>query len=122
MKALKQISVLLLLALVTVSCEFEEKQMGLPKNVTFSLEGGEQLHVATQSFTLLLIGEGTSEYSSDESDGYISVQHKWLTAKSPIGSKELTITAAPSDDNTSRSLTIYVYSGNEYATIKVKQK
>lgn len=119
--------------LMFVSCEFEEEQMGLPRTVTFPKEGGERTLTANQDFNQLCIEDGSDivGYSGDNSEGVMKAEYKWLKVKSPclmvdsvvsLFGNKLTVTVAPSSEKNSRSLRVYVYSGNKYATIKVKQK
>lgn len=122
-----------------VSCEFEEDQMGLPRSVTFHKDGGEKTFKADYAFNSIFIEEGPDTKGfSVVVDGTDIVSYKWLTAKSPqiknesadtinngifwFPTDELTISAEPSKESKSRSLTVTVYSGNKYARIKVKQK
>ena len=96
--------------------------MGYPESVTFSTEGGEQVFTGDRTFTHILIGEGIEEYGSETLNDNIIVKHKWLTVSSPVGSNELVLSAQPSNETNERELIVYVYSGREYATIKVVQK
>ena len=73
------------------------------------------------SFAHILIGEGTDEYSSQEINDTIVVEHNWLTVKSEKGSRAMTITAKPSESSKKRALKIYGYFGSEYAVIDVRQ-
>lgn len=95
-KTLTHILIAGLALLCAVSCEFEENQMGYPHNVIFPKDGGEQVFTGKRTFSYLIIAEGTEEHSSEKTDGMITVQHKWLTAKSREGSKQLIITAEKS--------------------------
>lgn len=70
--------------------------MGYPHKVIFPKDGGEQVFTGKRTFSYLIIAEGTEEHSSEKTDGMITVQHKWLTAKSREGSKQLIITAEKS--------------------------
>ena len=103
-------------------CGFEEAQMGYPESVTFSAEGGEQVFTGDRTFTHMIIGDGINEYGSQTLDSNIVVKHKWLTVYSPVGSNELVLSTQPSNETNERELTVYGYSGREYATIKVVQK
>lgn len=113
---------LMTLLLLVSACEFEEKNKGYPKSIELERDGGTVRASGEDSFSYLLIGEGTNEFHSRVVDDTIVVSHAWLTAKSLQGSKSLIITATPNETNRKRKLIIYGYFGTEYAVINVTQK
>ena len=112
------------LILMCMSCQLEEDQMGYPRTVTFSKEGGEKIIKGGQVSPLFIGRHWDSDAFSYPEDGYETVRYKWLTAKSPSFDYTpiLIIVAEPNTSGKSRMLRIFVYSGYQYATIEVKQE
>ena len=112
------------LILMCMSCRLKEDQMGYPRTVTFSKEGGEKIIKGGQVSPLFIGRHWDSDAFSYPEDGYETVRYKWLTAKSPSFDYTpiLIIVAEPNTSGKSRMLRIFVYSGYQYATIEVKQE
>ena len=87
------------LILMCMSCRLKEDQMGYPRTVTFSKEGGEKIIKGGQVSPLFIGRHCSFDYT-------------------PI----LIIVAEPNTSGKSRMLRIFVYSGYQYATIEVKQE
>ena len=122
MKKLIRISIIALL-LIFISCEFEEIDMGFPKTIVFTKEGGEKVFYGTHTLCGLYIMEGAENKAfSDRVDGIEIVQYDWLTVKSPENSEILIITVEPSDKEISRKLVVEGHSDPVYTRIVVKQK
>ena len=123
MKKLIRIPIITLL-LLFISCEFEEIDMGFPKTIVFSKEGGEHVVYGDYDLNRLYIREGPNSKGSAipvEDVGYV-VQYDWLTVTSPERTNTLIFTAEPSDQKTSRKLRVEGYYGRHYTSITVKQK
>ena len=111
------------LMFMCVSCGwFEEDQMGYPRTVTFSKEGGEKI-IKGGKVNTLYIGKDSENILSNAEDGYETVRYKWLTARVPLDNYSMIIiNAEPNTSGKSRMLRIFAYSGYQYATIEVKQE
>ena len=110
------------LILMCMSCQFEEDQMGYPRTVTFSKEGGEKI-IKGGKVNTLYIGKDSENILSNTEDGYETVRYKWLTARVPLDNYSMIIiNAEPNTSGKSRMLRIFAYSGYQYATIEVKQE
>ena len=110
------------LILMCMSCQFEEDQMGYPRTVTFSKEGGEKI-IKGGKVNTLYIGKDSENILSNAEDGYETVRYKWLTARVPLDNYSMIIiNAEPNTSGKSRMLRIFAYSGYQYATIEVKQE
>lgn len=121
MKKLIRIPIIASLLLL-VSC-IKEIDMGFPKTITFTKEGGEKVFYGTHTLCGLYIMEGAENKAfSDRVDGIEIVQYDWLTVKSPENSEILIITVEPSDKEISRKLVVEGHSGPVYTRIVVKQK
>ena len=92
------------LILMCMSCRLKEDQMGYPRTVTFSKEGGEKIIKGGQVSPLFIGRHWDSDAFSFD--------------YTPI----LIIVAEPNTSGKSRMLRIFVYSGYQYATIEVKQE
>ena len=111
------------LILMCMSCQFEEDQMGYPRTVTFSKEGGEKIIKGGQVSPLFIGRHWDSDAFSYPEDGYETVRYKWLTARVPLDNYSMIIiNAEPNTSGKSRMLRIFAYSGYQYATIEVKQE
>lgn len=124
MKTLIRLLIISSMALLCLSC-FKEDQMGYPKNVTFTKEGGTQVFIGEQGLTHFSIQDGDYQKGSEGGnypDPKSYLQYKWITIEADRDLNKLYITAEPSTDTHSRSIYIYAYCGPSYATIKVMQK
>ena len=126
MKGLKFIFALVL-PLAYIACgPFHEVDMGYPKTVKFSKEGGEQVVKSGkgESFTHAEI----HDYKSGENgtpttleDGTNCNTFKWLRVEYQPHSTELKIIAEPNNSQY-RKLHIELYSGYDYHVIEVFQE
>ena len=121
------IALLLILttALIMSSCEFEEVDLGYPKIVLFTKDGGEKVITGITDFTDAHIhnykrGED-GEFVPREDEIQCQV-YKWLTIQYLVNSTELKIIAEPNTSAKSRQLHIELHSGQEYHVIKVEQE
>ena len=111
------------LILMCMSCRLKEDQMGYPRTVTFSKEGGEKIIKGGQVSPLFIGRHWVSDAFSYPEDGYETVRYKWLTARVPLDNYSMIIiNADPNTSGKSRMLRIFAYSGYQYATIEVKQE
>ena len=111
------------LILMCMSCRLKEDQMGYPRTVTFSKEGGEKIIKGGQVSPLFIGRHWDSDAFSYPEDGYETVRYKWLTARVPLDNYSMIIiNADPNTSGKSRMLRIFAYSGYQYATIEVKQE
>ena len=111
------------LILMCMSCRLKEDQMGYPRTVTFSKEGGEKIIKGGQVSPLFIGRHWDSDAFSYPEDGYETVRYKWLTARVPLDNYSMIIiNAKPNTSGKSRMLRIFAYSGYQYATIEVKQE
>ena len=111
------------LILMYMSCQLKEDQMGYPRTVTFSKEGGEKIIKGGQVSPLFIGRHWISDAFSYPEDGYETVRYKWLTARVPLDNYSMIIiNAEPNTSGKSRMLRIFAYSGYQYATIEVKQE
>lgn len=115
-------------SLVFVSCEFEEVDLGFPKIVNFTNEGGEKVICGSQSFTHANIHnyKNGDQGKIQESDSISIFEYDWLRIeyKDLEGkhfAEDLKIIAQPNSTNKSLELNIEVTSGKEYQVITVKQ-
>lgn len=123
MKKYLSSSYLLVFAFLIISC-FKEVDLGYPKTVTFSKDGGEKSVTGTTSFTNANIYDyksGEDGYFVNREDDVESWEYEWLKIEYIPNSKELKIIAEPNMSAKSRKLHIELYSGPEYHVIKVKQ-
>ena len=111
------------LILMCMSCRLKEDQMGYPRTVTFSKEGGEKIIKGGQVSPLFIGRHWVSDAFSYPEDGYETVRYKWLTARVPLDNYSMIIiNADPNTSGKSRMMRIFAYSGYQYATIEVKQE
>lgn len=114
-----------LLPMLLVSCEFEEADLGFPKTVNFTKEGGVKVISGEQSFTYANIhnyknGDQGSIQESETGEVFV---YQWLKVQyHDVNNSELTIYAEPNETGKSRELHIEIHSGTEYQTVKVKQQ
>lgn len=123
MKSLRVIFALLL-SLAFIACgKFTEVDLGYPKRIEFSKDGGEKVARSDNHFSNAEI----HDYKSGENgtpttleDGAHCNTFKWLRVEYQPHSTEIKIIAEPNND-TSRKLHIELYSGYEYQVIEVIQ-
>ncbi len=115
----------LLLPMLFSSCEFEEVDLGFPKTVNFTKDGGEIIISGETTFTHANIhnfktGDQGKIQESETGEAFI---YDWLKIEySDFNNSELTISAQPNKTGKSRELHIEIYSGPDYQTIKVVQE
>lgn len=116
------ISVLIILSLLTVSCETEYDNKGYPKTVTFPAEGGTVRAKGKAPTGIFWIKNGTDTgYSIGEpTDPIISASLEWLTVTSIQEENTLVFEAKPQKENESRTLEVSgIISGTIVFEIKV---
>ena len=111
-------------ASVMTSCE-KEVDLGYPKTISFTKDGGEKVITGTTNFTDAHIHDYKSgedgEFIPREDDIQCQV-YEWLTIEYLANSTELKIIAEPNTSAKSRQLHIELHSGQEYHVIKVEQE
>ena len=114
----------IVVAVVMISCE-KEVDLGYPKMVTFTKDGGERVISGTTNFTDAHI----HDYKSGEDGAFVPREddiecqvYEWLTIEYLANSTELKIIAEPNTSTKSRKLHIELYSGLEYHVVEVKQE
>lgn len=120
--------ILCLMALVVTSiltsCE-KEVDLGYPKTISFTKDGGEKVITGTTNFTDAHIHDYKSgedgEFIPREDDIQCQV-YEWLTIEYLANSTELKIIAEPNASGKSRKLHIELHSGPEYHVVEVKQE
>ena len=114
----------LVFAVIMTSCE-KEVDLGYPKMVTFTKDGGEKVIAGTTNFTDAHIHDYTSgedgEFVPREDEMWCQV-YKWLTIEYLANSTELKIIAEPNTSGKSRKLHIELHCGPEYQVVEVQQE
>ena len=111
-------------ALIMSSCE-KEVDLGYPKTISFTKDGGEKVITGITDFTDAHIhnykrGED-GEFVPREDEIQCQV-YEWLTIEYLTNSTELKIIAEPNASGKSRKLHIELHSGREYHIVEVKQE
>ena len=115
----------IVLSLVLTSCEFEETDLGFPKSITFTRNGGEKTIIGNESFVFTEIQDYKGNHGSIEGgeDGKLYNVYDWLRVEYvELKNDVLKVYAAPNTTDKDRTLYIEVYSGSEYDVITVKQE
>ena len=115
----------IVLALVLTSCEFEETDLGFPKSITFTSNGGEKTITGEESFVFAEIQDYKGNHGSIEGgeDDKLYNVYDWLRVEYvELKNDVLKVYAAPNTTGKVRTLYIEVYSGAEYDVIRVKQE
>ena len=115
----------IVLSLVLTSCEFEETDLGFPKSITFTRNGGEKTIIGNESFVFAEIQDYKGNHGSIEGgeDGKLYNVYDWLKVEYvELKNDVLKVYAAPNTTGKNRTLYIEVYSGTEYDVITVKQE
>ena len=115
----------IVLSLVLTSCEFEETDLGFPKNITFTRNGGEKTIIGNESFVFAEIQDYKGNHGSIEGgeDGKLYNVYDWLRVEYvELKNDVLKVYAAPNTTGKNRTLYIEVYSGSEYDVLTVKQE
>ena len=109
---------------VMTSCE-KEVDLGYPKTISFTKDGGEKVITGVEPFTDAHIHDYKSgedgEFVPREDDIQCQV-YEWLTIEYLANSAELKIIAEPNASGKSRKLHIELHSGPEYHVVEVKQE
>ncbi len=121
LRTLRLISVLIVISLMTASCEFEYDNKGYPKIVALPAEGGTVLAKGKAPTHIFWIKSGTdSGYSDEPNEPEISASLEWLTVTSIPEENTLVFEATPQKENESRTLEVSgIISGNIVFEIKV---
>ena len=112
-------------ALIMTSCEFEETDLGFPKSITFTSNGGEKTIIGNESFVFAEIQDYKGNHGSIEGGEYGKLYnvYDWLKVEYvELKNEVLKVYAAPNTTGKNRALYIEVYSGSEYDVITVKQE
>ena len=124
MKSLRSIFTLLL-PLAFIACgTFYEADMGYPKTVKFSKDGGEKTVHSGDDFTHAEIKNyenGEQGETAILEDGTLRCTYKWLSIEYQKNKPKLRIIAEPNNTQ-SRKLHIELYSGYQYQVIEVFQE
>ena len=118
----------LVLPMLFTSCGFfSQVDMGYPKEVKFSADGGEQIIYGEMSFNLAEIHNykngDQGNTSLGDGDGMIKNEYQWLKVEyKERGTGELKIYAEPNTTGKSRELHIELISGYDYHVVKVVQE
>ena len=115
----------IVLSLVLTSCEFEETDLGFPKSITFTSNGGEKTIIGNESFLFVEIQDYKGNHGSIEGgeDGKLYNVYDWLRVEYvELKNDVLKVYAVPNTTGKDRTLYIEVYSGSEYDVITVKQE
>ena len=113
------------MSLVLTSCEFEEVDLGFPKSITFTSNGGENAITGNESFVFAEIQDYKGNHGSIEGgeDGKLYNVYDWLKVEYiELKNDVLKVYAAPNTTGKNRTLYIEVYSGAEFDVITVKQE
>ena len=124
MKAARYFFVIVL-TLVLTSCEFEETDLGFPKSITFTSNGGEKTIIGNESFVFAEIQDNKGNHGSIEGgeDGKLYNVYDWLKVEYvELKNDVLKVYAVPNTTDKNRALYIEVYSESEYDVITVKQE
>ena len=116
---------MIVLSLVLTSCEFEETDLGFPKSITFTSNGGEKTIIGNESFVFAEIQDYKGNHGSIEGgeDGKLYNVYDWLRVEYvELKNDVLKVYAAPNTTGKNRTLYIEIYSGSEYDVITVKQE
>ena len=110
--------------LLCLSCEHHE-QMGFPKSVYFSKEGGEQVISGNNRLTRVQF-ENISfpELSYEMLDSVnmtIATHYRWISITHTYGSSDFHIKVAPNTTGKKRKVILNPYNDPDYAIIKVEQ-
>ena len=132
MKRIKLFVSLALVAVVAVSCAFDEVDLGYPDTITFSADGGAKSVKGAAPFSYASIvnyksGEQGRLIPSDDDrykEGIMQVEFGWLSVEHDdmLSATELRIVAKPNTTGKQRRLSIELYSGCEYHVITVVQQ
>lgn len=115
----------IVLSLVLTSCEFEEVDLGFPKSITFTSNGGEKTITGDESFVFAEIQDYKGNHGSIEGGegGKLYNVYDWLRVEYvELKNDVLKVYAVPNTTGKDRTLYIEVYSGSEYDVITVKQE
>ena len=116
---------MIVLSLVLTSCEFEETDLGFPKSITFTSNGGEKTIIGNESFVFAEIQDNKGNHGSIEGgeDGKLYNVYDWLKVEYvELKNDVLKVYAVPNTTDKNQALYIEVYSGLEYDVITVKQE
>lgn len=107
----------------------EHDQMGLPKKVVFSKEGGTQVVRGNQDFDSVIFSPSnngaTTEYvylDADSSRVMQVITKNWLTIRYEWQTSEITFEAQPSEASKKRKFDIRCSNFEKYAYINVEQQ
>lgn len=118
-----QTFILCCMSLLFASC-FSEEDFGYPEKVPFSAEGGELVVTGETLFWYAEIQDynsnhGRKDLSNDEME---TIEFDWLRVEYKTqGTNTVKVIAMPNTTKESRNLYIKLYSGQEYAVVKVTQ-
>ena len=111
-------------ASVMTSCE-KEVDLGYPKVVVFTKDGGEKIITGVEPFTDAHIHDYKSGEDGDvlpDAGDTAGEVYKWLKIEYVSHTTELKIIAEPNASGKTRKLHIELHSGPEYHVVEVKQE
>ena len=111
-------------ASVMTSCE-KEVDLGYPKVVVFTKDGGEKIITGVEPFTDAHIHDYKSGEDGDvlpDAGDTAGEAYKWLKIEYVSHTTELKIIAEPNASGKTRKLHIELHSGPEYHVVEVKQE
>jgi hypothetical protein len=115
----------IVLSLVLTSCESEETDLGFPKSITFTSNGGEKTIIGNESFVFAEIQDNKGNHGSIEGgeDGKLYNVYDWLKVEYvELKNDVLKVYTVPNTTDKNQALYIEVYSESEYDVITVKQE
>ena len=109
---------------VMTSCE-KEVDLGYPKTISFTKDGGEKVITGVAPFADAHIHDYKSGEDGDvlpDAGDTASEVYKWLKIEYVSHTTELKIIAEPNTSGKSRKLHIELHSGPDYHVVEVKQE
>ena len=107
--------------LLCLSCDHHE-QMGFPKSVYFSKEGGEQVVTGSPIWHISIENLDYKKMKETQIDDLtIEIQYDWITITYTASSPDIHLKVAPNTTGKKRKVILNPYNDPDYAIIKVEQ-